>query len=48
MDVSVVVPAHDEEGNLRRLVDRLRETRTLEGFDHSLEIVSQTVGGTER
>lgn len=39
MLVSVVVPAHNEEGNLRRLVDRVRTTLVDAEFDHELELV---------
>lgn len=39
MEVSIVVPAHNEVGTLRRLVDRLRSTLTEADFPHDLEIV---------
>lgn len=39
MDVSVVVPAHNEEGTLHRLVDRVRGDLADANFDHDLELV---------
>jgi len=37
--VSVVVPAHDEAGNLQHLVDRVTTTLVPPTFDHELELV---------
>lgn len=37
--VSVVVPAHDESGNLRRMVDRVTTTLVAPAFEHELELV---------
>jgi len=39
MRTSVVIPAYNEEGNLRRLVARLQEGLADEAFTHELEIV---------
>lgn len=39
MQVSVVVPAHNEEGNLRRLVERVLTTLEDAKFEHELELV---------
>ncbi|RDI70453.1 flippase-like domain-containing protein [Halopelagius longus] len=39
MEVSLVVPAHNEEGNLRRLVERITAVLSPPDFDHALEIV---------
>jgi hypothetical protein len=39
MEVSVVVPAHNEEGNLRRLVEQVTATLEAAAFAHGLELV---------
>lgn len=39
MEVSLVVPAHNEEGNLRRLVERITTVLSPPNFEHLLEIV---------
>lgn len=48
MLVSLIVPAHNEEGNLRRLADRVRSELAVDSFNHDIEILLINDNSTDR
>ena len=48
MDISVIVPSHNEEGNLQRLAERITATLDTPDFDHYLELLLVDDNSTDR